>query len=151
MKLLDEISIPEYQEGRDLCADVDSIAERTEDSDSTLYVARFLVPGSMAVEGLVSVEGVYDDDTVHFRLANKDGEVANIVNQAPITDKGIVGSLRLIDVRVLGVKEGYFHAYGNEIDDELMTLITEQQRNLVPVHVTMGGAVGDSAREQLHL
>jgi hypothetical protein len=148
MKLLHEISLPEYNEGRNLCSDCVSIVERTEDSDGSLYVARFLVPGTMAVEGLVSVRGVYEDDTIRFNLANGNGESDTELNRAPINDEGIMGSLMLRDVRVLRIGEGYFQAYGSSRDDDLMAFGAEEQRDLLPVHVTLGGAAGVAARER---
>jgi|GEM_PF-4644961 len=149
MKLLHEISQKEYDAGRILNNDLDVIVERTEDSENTLFVARFLVPGAIAVEGLVGVQGVFDDDTVRFCLANEDGGLDSTVNKAPISEGGILGSLMLRDIRVLRVQEGYFHTYSSELDEELMSLIALQQRELVPVHVTNGGAYGDEERRRL--
>lgn len=149
MKLLTEISKSEYDSGRDMCDEPENIAERTYESESVLYVARFLAPGQIAVEGLVSVHGIYEDDTIHFQLADDDGEPKSETKIATISASGVIGPLTLRDIRVINAQEGYFHLYGNEINDEFEAMLAKMQEELVPVRVTLGGAAGDAARRDL--
>jgi hypothetical protein len=151
MKLLNEISQSEYDLGRDMCHEPETIAEKTYDTEGVLYVARFLAPGQVAVEGLVSVLGVYEDDTIRFRLTDDDGEPKSDTTIAKINGDGVLGPLTLRDVRVINAQEGYFQVYGNELNDEFDEMMKQLDQELARVNVTMGGEAGDAARNKRQL
>jgi hypothetical protein len=145
MKVLREIPKTEYDADRDA-----STVPEVEDDTEVLFIARFWASREqVAVQALVSVYGL-EDHEIDFQQVSDDGEPIGVPYEAPIDESGIIGALILRDGRVLHVQEGYLLQCGDSLDDEFAALIAEQERQLVPVHVTVGGAAGDQARRELH-
>lgn len=144
MKIFREIAKPDYETGRD-----SSVVPEVEDGTDPIFVARFWASAEqLAVEGLVSVHAVFEGE-VGFHQLDDDGEPVGVSYEAPIDDNGILGPLTLRDGRVLHAQEGYLMSYGDTLDDELAELVAQDEHNLVPVHVTVGGAEGDLKRQEL--